>query len=203
MQTNLIIIIIIIILGKIIFSITSKFFKLYINDIKKRLKIGNKNYIFFCYPHTSYYDGIFSISSSLILSMFSNHKPLFPIAQHHGVPSFIQKYTFLVSKNINQTKKLIDRMKKGKTCSLYIAPEGTRQKQDKIKKGFYYIAQKTKLPIICSTINFSTMETFYSPPISVENRTIEQVLYDIKKWYSKFDLDKHSINPENRTPLKI
>ncbi|VVU95209.1 hypothetical protein CPAV1605_934 [seawater metagenome] len=196
------IICILVVLGKIYFSIFGKFFKLYVNDIKKRLNM-NSNYVYFCYPHTSYYDGFFSVSSSLLLSIFSPQTPLFPIAKHHNIPSFIKKYTFLVGSDKNQTKKLIDTIKKNNNCSLYIAPEGTRSKKDKIRKGFYYIAKKTKLPIVCSTINFSTMETHYSQPITVENRSINQVFNDIKKWYKQFDLDKHSVNPENRTPLKI
>ncbi len=199
---TVIVLLIVLILSKIYISIFSKIFRLYIDDIKKRIKLKN-NYVFFCYPHTSYYDGLFSISSSLIVSLFSNHHPLFPIAQHQGIPSFIKKYTFLVGKDKNQTQKLVDFINNKQGASLYISPEGTRKYRDKIKKGFYYIAKDTNLPIVCTTINFRNMKTHYSHPIYVKNKSIKLVMKEIKAWYSQFYLDDHSIYPEYRAPLKI
>ena len=192
------------ILFKIFYSMSYKICKLYRNDIKKRLALKDENYIFFCYPHTSYLDGFFSISSSLILSWFSNRKPLFPVANHQmkRLPNFLKKYIYTVTKDPKQTKKLIKKIN-DENCSLYIAPEGTRSKADKIKKGFYYIAKKTNLPIICTTINFNKMETYYSHPIFIGNRSIEDVFKEIKKWYKQFDLKHHCINEENLSLLQI
>ena len=47
------------------------------------------------------------------------------------------------------------------------------------------------------------METYYSHPIIVTNRSIEDVFKEIKKWYKQFDLKKHCINEENLSLLQI
>ena len=52
------------------------------------------------------------------------------------------------------SKKIID----SKTIILSLSPEGTRKKVDKWKTGFYYIAQKSNVPIVIVGINYQKKE---------------------------------------------
>ena len=49
--------------------------------------------------------------------------------------------------------------------SLYvvITPEGTRKRVDKWKKGFYYIAEMAKVPVVLGFIDFKTKRCGYGP----------------------------------------
>ncbi len=49
--------------------------------------------------------------------------------------------------------------------ALAIAPEGTRQKVDKLKTGFYHIARQAKVPIILTQFNFGEMKIVFSEPL--------------------------------------
>ena len=50
----------------------------------------------------------------------------------------------LIAENFQKKKKFI----------LGISPEGTRSKVSKWKTGFYYIAKKAKVPVICVSLNY-------------------------------------------------
>jgi len=190
-------------LGLIYGSFFKNIIDLFKKDYIKRKKYLNGKYIFFCYPHTSYLDGLLSISTSFLYVQSHNFSPLFPIAQHHSVPNFIKKYTYPIGTKNNQTKDLIKLINNLENCNLYIAPEGTRKRTEKIKKGFYFIAKDTNLPIVCVTTNFSKFETFYSNPISVKNKSIDEVMEEIKKWYKNHDMNEVSIDINKISPLKI
>jgi len=45
-----------------------------------------------------------------------------------------------------------------------LSPEGTRQRVEKFKTGFYYIAKKANVPIIMFTLNFKDKEILISEP---------------------------------------
>ncbi len=48
---------------------------------------------------------------------------------------------------------------------LTLTPEGTRSKVKSLKSGFYYIAVKAKVPIVCSKFDWGTMTLGFSDPI--------------------------------------
>ena len=50
---------------------------------------------------------------------------------------------------------------------LAISPEGTRKKVEKWKTGFYYIAKKSNIPIICISLNFLKKTVTFSKPYSL------------------------------------
>lgn len=57
---------------------------------------------------------------------------------------------------IKAMKQTIAAIKERDEVILGIAPDGTRQKTDHWKKGFYYIAHKTGLPIIFVRVDYGT-----------------------------------------------
>ena len=50
---------------------------------------------------------------------------------------------------------------------LAISPEGTRKKVQKWKTGFYYIAMKSNVPIICISLNFLNKTVTFSKPFNI------------------------------------
>ncbi len=47
---------------------------------------------------------------------------------------------------------------------IFMAPEGTRRKVDKIKTGFYYIARGAKIPIVMIRLDFAEKDLKFSAP---------------------------------------
>ena len=47
---------------------------------------------------------------------------------------------------------------------LALSPEGTRKKVKKWKSGFYFIAKKAKVPIICVSLNYIDKNVNFSQP---------------------------------------
>ncbi len=64
-----------------------------------------------------------------------------------------------------------------------LSPEGTRQRVEKFKTGFYYIAKKANVPIIMFTLNFKSKEILISKPFY----TTDDVAMDFSFIESFFD----------------
>jgi len=69
------------------------------------------------------------------------------------------------SKSSNKVDAIIDVFNKNEELVLAISPEGTRQKVEKWKTGFYYIAKGAGVPIIMVTLDFGSKTLRISPPL--------------------------------------
>ena len=58
------------------------------------------------------------------------------------------------SRNNNLIDQVVERFKTMKKFNIAITPEGTRKRNDKWKKGFYYIALKANVPIQLAYIDY-------------------------------------------------
>lgn len=61
-------------------------------------------------------------------------------------------------KPLKATKQIIKYIRNNEQFILCIAPEGTRHYVDHWKKGFYFIAQKTELPIVFFKVDYKTRQ---------------------------------------------
>lgn len=68
------------------------------------------------------------------------------------------------SKNNNFVDSIVEIYKKRSHFNLTLAPEGTRKKVEKLKTGFYYIAEKAKVPIQMCAFDFENKELRWSKP---------------------------------------
>jgi 1-acyl-sn-glycerol-3-phosphate acyltransferase len=68
------------------------------------------------------------------------------------------------SKNTNFVDACVKIFNKRDTFILAIAPEGTRSKVHKLKTGFYHIAVKAGVPIVCCKFDWGTMTVGFSDP---------------------------------------
>lgn len=68
------------------------------------------------------------------------------------------------SKRGNTVEAMADLYNDRDELSIVIAPEGTRKKVDRLKKGFYYIAKRAKVPIVPIKFDFRNKEVNFGDP---------------------------------------
>ena len=85
-----------------------------------------------------------------------------------------------VDRNIksNTVEQIAKMYYKENTFRLALSPEGTRKKVEKWKTGFYYIAKKAKVPVICVSLNFIEKVVNFSQSFEISS--------DIHKDMNKF-----------------
>ena len=69
----------------------------------------------------------------------------------------------------NKVDQIADMFLEKDEFRVALSPEGTRQRVEKFKTGFYYIAKKANVPIIMFTLNFKSKEILISNPFYTTN----------------------------------
>lgn len=127
-------------------------------DLKKYVVIGA--------PHTSWKDfpiAILGRNTWGVKINFIGKKALFK-------PPFGFIFRWLGGSPVDRTKSsnkvdaIVDVFNKNEEFRLALSPEGTRQKVDKWKTGFYYIAKGAGVPIIMFTLDFGRKQMAISEP---------------------------------------
>jgi 1-acyl-sn-glycerol-3-phosphate acyltransferase len=153
---------------------------------------GDK-YVVVAAPHTSTWDFIigrlyyFSIGKH-VKFMIKGTYFFFPLGiilrALGGIPVFLNSKTPLAQQIINEFDK-------HDKFLLTIAPEGTRSKVNRWRKGFYYMAKGAKVPIVLGYIDFGNKtvgnEGIYYPTDDMD--------FDFKE-IQKFYRDKKARHPE-------
>ncbi|SDQ92000.1 1-acyl-sn-glycerol-3-phosphate acyltransferase [Flagellimonas zhangzhouensis] len=68
------------------------------------------------------------------------------------------------SKNSNTVDAIVQIFNERKVFRFALAPEGTRKKVDKLRTGFYHIAQKANVPIVMVAFDFGKKEIKIGKP---------------------------------------
>lgn len=161
--------------------------------------------VIFSYPHTSYWDGFY-----ILLYTFVSDNYL--ILKDEGYVGFIGRLFNHITVNrfnhISQTDQIAKFIKKKDKIWVYMSPEGTTKYKNYIKSGFYYIALKVNVPIICANYNYKNNTYQYSKPIYVTDKynkkiPIEKVLNLIRQFYYKNKLNQTGKFINNEAPLFI
>jgi 1-acyl-sn-glycerol-3-phosphate acyltransferase len=166
---------------------------------RKGEKINIKKSIIFSYPHTTNWDGIITILMMKIYNdtcVIKGESLIYRI-----IANIIGAIHINRNKKSSKTDLIADIINKKNKCNLYISPEGTRKKNNKIKSGFYYIAKKTNVPIICGALDYRTKEYSWSKPIYVKDLSYEETVKKIRDYYVNNDLYNSAKYIENITPL--
>jgi len=138
--------------------------------------INEKKFIIVVAPHTSFHDvpiGIlfrtwYQVPIKFIIKadFFKN-----PILKRFF--NFIGGIPVDRSKSNNFVDAVVDIFNERKELAIAITPEGTRKKVEKFKSGFYYIAQKAKIPILPIAFDFEhkviIINPFYYPSEHAKN----------------------------------
>lgn len=144
-----------------------------------------KKYIVAVAPHTSSWDFIIGVMARSILKMqntkFLGKSSLFK-------PPFgwffraIGGYPVDRTKHNDMVQQVVTIFNQHDTFILGLAPEGTRQKVDKLKTGFYYIALRAGVPIIPCGFDFAKKEVIIGQPY-YPSSDIEKDMGYLMKFY--------------------
>jgi len=127
-----------------------------------------KKYIVIVAPHTSSWDFFIGLAYRSLLHMkhtrYLGKKELFRppfgfiFRWLGGTP--VDRYNH--NNLVDEVARIFDQHEQ---FSLAIAPEGTRKRVDKLKTGFYFIAQKAQVPIIMVGLDFKNKTVVISDPL--------------------------------------
>lgn len=104
------------------------------------------------------------------------------------------------SEKHNLTEQLVDIANRSKEFHLCITPEGTRQKTDVWKKGFYYIALNAHLPILLYGIDYEK-RLIQCTKVVYPSGNINADMKDIMEYYKPFKGKKANNFSTENIPL--
>lgn len=123
-------------------------------------------YVIIIAPHTSWMDFFIGLMMRSVHKLDANFVgkielfkfPLGPIMRALG------GYPVNRSKSHNFVNQVVKLFNDEKHFRLALAPEGTRKKVAKLKSGFYFIAQRAKVPIVMVTFDYENKEVRIKDP---------------------------------------
>ncbi len=144
-----------------------------------------KKYVIIAAPHTSWQDFPIGILAKFAVSLNVNYI---------GKASLFKwPYGFLFrwlggapierNKSNNKVQAIVTVFNARDEFILAMSPEGTRQKVDKWRTGFYYIAKGANVPIVMITLDFKHKQIKISKPYSLTG----DMEADFKHFHSYFD----------------
>ena len=135
-------------------------------------------------PHTHWFDFFIGIMVRRIYNLkinFIGKKELFffPL-------NLFMRYMGGYPVNRNSNSNTVDQIAKIYSTNtefrLALSPEGTRKKVKKWKSGFYFIAKKAKVPIICVSLNYIDKNVNFSQPHEISG-DFEKDLKKLKSFF--------------------
>ena len=89
------------------------------------------------------------------------------------------------SKKGNVVQSMCKAFEESKRLIITIAPSGTRERVMTWKTGFYHIARKAKVPIVCGFIDYKNSTVGIGPSL-IPSGDIEKDMISIKSFYAPF-----------------
>ena len=154
---------------------------------------GIKKAVVVSAPHTSYWDfviGRFTFWAIRVNIRFLIKKEAFKfpfgllLRKLGGLPVERDSANTMVD-------QVVRLFRENESLVIVITPEGTREKVDRWKKGFYLIAQRANVPIALSYINYGNKTGGFGP-ILIPSGDFEKDLVTIQDFYR----DKIARHPE-------
>ncbi len=166
--------------------ISRLFFKLIGWKVTGSVPPSLKQYVMIVAPHTSNWDFFIGLAARSILRVDTKYVAKqelfrFPFG---WIFRKLGGYPVDRSKNTNFVDAVCDLLEKNPEFSICFTPEGTRSYVPKWKTGFYYIALKTKLPIIMVGFNYAKKEVCVEPPF-MPSGNLEKDLEFMLDYYRK------------------
>tara|TARA_R100000935_G_scaffold66_3_gene241 strand:+ start:225 stop:728 length:504 start_codon:yes stop_codon:yes gene_type:complete len=145
---------------------------------------GIKKCIFIVAPHTSWWDFLLGLLIRRIIDMeahFVGKKELFK-------PPFGWFFKWMGGAPVdrgskeNKVEAIAALFQKNEIFRLGLSPEGTRKKTDRWRTGFYYIAEKAKVPIILVAFDYGKKIIKFSKPF-ITTGNLDSDLVEIQSFY--------------------
>lgn len=135
-------------------------------------------------PHTSNWDFVYARAAFYLMNIelkYTIKKELFffPLGfilrKMGGIP--INR-----NKKLNMVNQMAEHFNNYEELALLVTPEGTRSYSAKWKKGFYYIALQSNVPIVLGYLDYSRKIAGVGPTI-IPSGKIEEDIEKIKAFY--------------------
>ena len=144
-----------------------------------------KKYVVIAAPHTSAWDfplGVFARGSIGEDIKYIGKKSLFK-PPFGGLMRKLGGYPVDRGKSQNFVQSVIDIFDRHERFAIALAPEGTRNKVDKFRTGFYYIARGAGIPIIFFTFDYTRRVVTFDPEAFYPTEDAEADLEYIWNYY--------------------
>ncbi|MCC6385542.1 MAG: 1-acyl-sn-glycerol-3-phosphate acyltransferase [Bacteroidia bacterium] len=136
-------------------------------------------------PHTSNWDFMVGLAARSILKIDTKYlgkKELFRFP-FGGLFRYLGGYPVDRARSTNMVDEVVKIYDSHNRFSICIAPEGTREKTEKFKTGFYYIAAKLNIPVVMVGFDYADKEVRIREPFDVSGE-IEKDMLHILEFFS-------------------
>ncbi len=151
-------------------------------------------------PHTSNWDLYGAVFGAMALDFsgkWLGKKDLFKFPLG-GIMRWLGGIPVDRSKSTNMVDFAANLLKSSDNLGLIIPPEGTRSKSSKWKTGFYYIAFKAGVPILCGSMDYAKKEVGVGL-ILMPTGDIQADIKIIREYYS----DVQGRHPDQTSPVEV
>ena len=160
------------------------FYRIFRWKVSGNFKFLPKKCVIIVAPHTHWFDFFIGIMIRRIYDLkinFIGKKELFffPL-------NLFMRYMGGYPVSRNSKSNTVDQIAKIYSTNtqfrLALSPAGTRKKVKKWKSGFYFIAKKAKVPIICVSLNYMNKNVNFSQPFEISG-DFEKDLKKLKSFF--------------------
>lgn len=152
-------------------------------------------------PHTSRWDFVLMWYGAVVTKRFPNWLGKQELFENQIMGKLYRRFGGIpVDRDNPMTalKQMIRSVKQMDRLTLLINPEGTRQYSDHWKKGFYFVAHKTKTPLILMSLDYSKKTITISDPFYASG-DIDEDMDIIRDFYDGVI----GANPERTAPITL
>lgn len=150
-------------------------------------------------PHTSNWDGFYMLVALSVCRMQVRFLykdtmpfPLGPILKAFGgIPISRKGGTGLV-------EQAADRLEQAEKMVLIVAPAGTRSRTEHWKSGFYRIAERAGVPVVCGSLDYGAKVASIGPRIDISGDIVADMGL-IRAAYA----GKQGRDPASQTPIRL
>lgn len=144
--------------------------------------VGDTNFVKKCIiiaaPHTHWSDFFIAIFARSLFDnknvYFIGKKELFTFPLKYFM-NWLGGMPVNRNSNSNSVDSIADLFNQNESFILALSPEGTRKKVSSWKTGFYYIAKKAKVPIVCAALDFENKQILISKPFDLTDDINEDI----------------------------
>ena len=157
-------------------------------------------------PHTSNWDGIYGLLFCIARKLpikFAIKKeamffPLGLLLKSLGAIPIDRKLRRKVGKESNMVQIMAALLAQPQPLLLVVAPEGTRKRVKRWRRGFYHVAQQAQVPILLSFLDYAQKRIGFGP-VFYPTGDVEQDLREMQAFYQ----DKMGKYPEQGVKLDL
>jgi 1-acyl-sn-glycerol-3-phosphate acyltransferase len=161
-----------------------------------------KKYVLLAAPHTSNWDGLLLLS--LARSVHLDMRWMIKREWLRGPMGIVLRRMGAIGIDRSGAHHVVDNMvedfQRYERLVVVIPPEGTRKRADHWKSGFYHIAMKADVPVVCGYMDYARKRAGLSEPIRLTGN-VKADMDVIRAFYEKVRPQGHS--PEDFGPIRL